>query len=112
ELVERYRLIEPTRRVFEIELENEEHLRLLRTPAAISWLEENLSTENLELFLFVSTRRFATRETDRLFPSTSCGGLVAFKLGDDIHSQQLPEWLQSSISVKSSARLKRLLRKA
>src|SRR6266404_10285 len=70
ELVERYRLIEPTQRLFEVELEEAE-LRILRTPATISWMEEHLSSGNLEVLVFISPRRFARREPDTLFPSTS-----------------------------------------
>lgn len=110
ELVERYRLIEQTQRIFEVELDSEEDLRLLRTPTAISWLEEKLSTSNLEVFVLLSTRRFARRESEKLFPSTSRGALMAFKLGDDVHYESLPAWLRSRIPEKSNtSRLKRLL---
>jgi HD superfamily phosphohydrolase len=113
ELVERYRLIEPTERIFEVELEDEEEVRILRQPTSISWLEEHLSSPTLEVLLFVSTRRFVEHEKNSLFPSTFCGALIAFKLGEDIHYRQLPSWLRTRIpSDLKSGRLKRMLSEA
>jgi hypothetical protein len=97
ELVERYRLMDLTRRTFEVELENEEVLRVLRAGVAISWLESHLSSPQLELMIVVSSRRFPRKDDRYLFTPPSPGFLIGFKLGGQVQHRQLPEWLQSRI---------------
>lgn len=98
ELVDRYRLMEPTHRSFELDLENEVILRIFRAGATVSWLEDHLSSPQLELMLIVSSRRFPRKDDRHLFAPPSPGFLIGFKLGGQVQHRHLPEWLQSRIS--------------
>ncbi len=98
DLVERYRLLEATRRVFQVELESEAALSVLRAPAVTSWLEDHLSSPTLEVFVMVASRRFARKGEGYLFVPSSVGALEGFKLGGEAQHRQLPAWLRTRIS--------------
>jgi hypothetical protein len=110
ELVERYRLMEPTHRVLEIFIEDEDALRILRRPSTVAWIENRLSSPALEPFLVVSSRRFAHQDESTLFQRSIYGVLGAFKLGAELHHRNLPEWLRARVPQElSGARLKNAL---
>jgi HD superfamily phosphohydrolase len=98
DLIERYRLMEPTHLIFRVEIEDEDTLRTLRRASAVSWLEESLSSPHLEPFVLVSSRRFAKKGDTYLFLPSVRGALLAFKLGGEIQHRQLPDWLRSRVS--------------
>ncbi len=98
ELVERYRLLEPTVPVLRLEIQDEETLRILRLPQASRWIEETLSSREFEPFVYVAARRFlSSSPNESLFPP-SPGILYAFKLGPELRRGQLPEWLKTQVS--------------
>jgi hypothetical protein len=98
DLVERYRLLEATHRVFQVDIEDEVTLSLLRAAPVASWLEEYLSGPYLEMFVLVTSRRFAMRNEGYLFLPTSVGSLLGFKLGAEIQHRHLPDWLRLRVA--------------
>jgi|SRR5712664_2552921 len=96
ELVERYRLLEPTLCVLRLDIQDEEALRILRLPQATRWIEDNLTSREFEPFVSVTSRRFPPSVNESLFPPSS-GTLFVFKLGSEVSRSQLPEWLRVQI---------------
>lgn len=110
ELVDRYKLLEPTHRVLEVLIEDEEALRVLRRPSTVAWVERRLSSPALELFVMVSSRRFGGRDIDSMLHRPILGALSAFKLGEELHHRSLPEWIKPKIAEHLSGhKLKRAL---
>ncbi len=97
-LVQRYRLLEQTFKISQIEITDEDQLRILQTPQASNWIEQQLSTNSFEPFVLVKSLRHATDEqtASDLFP-VSPGVLIVFKLTDSLRYKQLPDWLQEGI---------------
>ncbi len=110
ELVERYRLLEPTTKIVQVDVESHDLLRELRLPHVAAWVERELSSADLEPFVMVSARRYAGATSDpSLFPPT-CGTLLAFKLGGDPRHRQLAPWMRARIpSYLSGERLRRAI---
>jgi len=98
ELVERYRLLEETHTLVSVPIESQETLRALSLPQATTWIEEQLTGCDLDVFTMVISRRstVAHGELD-LFPS-AVGALLVYKLGGiDIKHGQLPDWCKPEI---------------
>ena len=96
ELVQRYRLLEPLNLIAAIPVEDDETLRTLAAPAAVSWIEHQLCSSTFEPFVSVNSRRHAGKKSiDTLFPPAS-GVINIFKLGEVTKVNQLPDWLQQA----------------
>lgn len=94
QMTERYRLLEKTNLVLTIPIERDEDLRILRVPQAATWLEEQLSTPDLELFVSVVARRHGKVNQTSLFPP-AVGAIHAFKIGSPtFKARQLPDWIR------------------
>jgi hypothetical protein len=100
EMVQRYRLMENTYKVLEIGIDDEDTLRALRLPQAAMWIEQQLSTPELEPFVFVYARRFggSSQATDLLPPAL--GVLSVHKLGGEPHYFHFPEWIRAGLPHK------------
>jgi HD superfamily phosphohydrolase len=108
DLVERYRLLEAANRVFQVDIEDEAILSVLRAAPVVSWLEDHLSGPWLEMLVLVTSRRFPRKSEGYLFLPSCVGSLAGFKLGVEIQHRQLPDWLGTRISAESTgARLRR-----
>lgn len=94
--VQRYRLMEETRKVAEIPIMEKDLLRALRAPRAATWIERTLSTPDLEPFVMVSARRFGGTSGSQLLPPP-IGALTVFKLGGVPKYFHLPEWMRAEI---------------
>ena len=102
DLVQRYKLLDKTEKLTEIELDLNT-LRVLRNPIVSSWLEEKLSSDTLEVFVFVKSRRY--KEENNLFPSAA-GAVMVFKLGTQpIKFSQLPIWQQEVLSKETKGKM-------
>ncbi len=97
ELVQRYRLLEAPTKIAQVDIESDETLRVLRLPHVVAWLESKMWSRNLEPMIMVSSRRYATQQSESLFPSAPAS-LLVFKLGQRIKKEVLPKWLQENIS--------------
>jgi HD superfamily phosphohydrolase len=104
-LVRRYRLLEPPHRIIALAIEDPEVFRALQTPQAATWIESQLSTEDLEVFVMVSARRWASGPDASSLVRRPDGALLAFKLGTDWRYEQLPEWLRSELPAALQGRL-------
>jgi HD superfamily phosphohydrolase len=94
ELVQRYRLFEPTVLIADVPIEDEETLRVIDTAVATNWIERELSGPSFSPFVFVNARRYPyDQERQTLFPPAP-GMLKVFKLGQTTKIQQLPTWLR------------------
>jgi HD superfamily phosphohydrolase len=107
ELVRRYRLLEPNRRLLAVAIEDEESLRALQSPQAASWIERQLSGPDLEVSVLIAARRWGRSDGEKLIHEPP-GALLVFKLGTEWYHDQLPEWLRARIGV--AVRGKRLTR--
>lgn len=113
ELVQRYRLLEPTEKLFSYELNEDEH-RTLKNPLAASWIENIISSNGLELFVIVKSKRFY--QSNSLF-NTGTGSIDLFKLGkSNLSYSQLPGVIKNALDLKdkerfSIAHLRKSLRK-
>jgi HD superfamily phosphohydrolase len=104
-LVRRYRLLEPPHRIIALAIEDAEVFRALQTPQAATWIERQLSTNDLEVFVMVSARRWASGPSDGALVRRPDGALLAFKLGADWKYEQLPDWLRSELPAALQGRL-------
>lgn len=102
DLVEQYRLIDPTHRIFSVDIDDEDEFRVLRQPSATTWVEEQLSGPNLEVLLLMSARRFGETRSDLLFSRPVLGTLQAFKTGGELQHHHLPVWLKRRVPHHSS----------
>jgi hypothetical protein len=97
DLVRRYRLMDPTTEVLKIPIWDDEVFRALKSPQAATWIENRLTSPDLEVFVIVSARRFR-RDLETLFPVSSTppiGVLQVYKLGEPLkHREQLPDWIK------------------
>ncbi|MGE0680735.1 MAG: HD domain-containing protein [Candidatus Binatia bacterium] len=99
ELIQRYRLIENPTKVAQIEIENEEVLRVLRHPRAAAWIERELTGPGFEAMAILIMRRHGGSESPTLFPPAR-GTLLVFKLGPSFKKEQLPLSWQSQLGFK------------
>jgi HD superfamily phosphohydrolase len=95
EVVTRYKLMEPTQKIVEIDIAESETLRALRMPQAATWIEEQLSTPDLEPLVMVSSRRFGGASQSLLPPAV--GAVSVFKLGGVPKYFHLPVWLREDL---------------
>ncbi len=96
DLVRRYRLIEQTQEVFSVPIRDEETLRVLRLPQAVSWIEKTLSGPYFEPLVMVAARRFS-KELETLFPTSPVGALLAFKVGGPLEWKHLDDQIRSGL---------------
>ena len=102
ELVERYRLLEPTKKILEVPIDSAEILKTLRTPQVAAWIEQRLSTSSLECLVIVMSRRGGSSDSTcngSLFGAAR-GSLLGFKLGTPLRPEHLPEWVGASPSLR------------
>ncbi|MBN1125506.1 MAG: HD domain-containing protein [Sedimentisphaerales bacterium] len=99
ELIQRYALLEQPMKVAQIELDPGE-LDALKHPEAGAWIEEQLSSRHAELFVLISSRRYAEART-YLFPPPA-GVLLIFKLGSPLKKGHLPSFIQHEILDEGS----------
>lgn len=97
EMVQRYRLLEPTYLIANVDLETEEAVRVLRSARATAWMEKELSSSSLEPFVIVLLRRFASQAIQKVLFNPAPGAVKVFKLSAGLKKQQLPEWLKNEI---------------
>ena len=97
ELVQRYRLFEPTFQLAHAIIDDDESLRALNTPLAINWIEREMLGQAFEPFVMVNARRHIGGESQgSLFPAPP-GLLTVFKLGQTTKINQLPGWLRQDL---------------
>ncbi len=95
ELVQRYRLLEQTEKIYSFELNDEQH-RVLKNPLAASWIENKISTKSLDLFVIVRSKRFY--QSNSLF-SIGVGSIDIYKLGiTNITLAQLPDFIKDEFN--------------
>lgn len=97
ELITRYQLIESPVKLVEIELETEEELRIFRDPDAAEWIEQQLSTNGLEVMMITHSRRYSVKSAINTLFKPAPGTLLLFKLGHGLKRGQLPDWLKNKI---------------
>ena len=68
DLVRRYRLLEPTRKLLAVAIEDSEQFRVLSLPQATDWIEKQLSTADFEPFVIMAARRRGASERGNSFP--------------------------------------------
>ncbi|MBI4657257.1 MAG: HD domain-containing protein [Verrucomicrobia bacterium] len=113
ELVQRYRLFEPTIQIANTPIEDDESLRIINSPVAMNWIERELSGHAFEPFVLVNVRRYLNGGSQgNLFPPAP-GSLTVFKLGQTTKTNQLPGWLRQDAPLSlNSQSLRRFLSEA
>lgn len=81
ELVERYELLEMPTRFLDLPIYDAGDLATLRLPQVVRWLERALSSETLETFLLVNSRRGGASLRDQTLLGRACGQVLGYKLG-------------------------------
>lgn len=113
ELVQRYRLFEPAIQIAELSIDDDESLRVLNSPAAVNWIERELSGQAFEPFVMINVRRYANGESQETLFAPAPGLLTVFKLGQATKVNQLPGWLRQELPANfTSQSLRRFLSEA
>ena len=106
ELVQRYQLLDPGLVLAQISIHDPELLRSVRLPQAVTWIEQEISGHDLEVFVIVSVRRHTDSSEPALFPA-AIGTLMIFTLGD-VKRNQLPDWLKTNVPEHARGKALRL----
>ncbi len=106
-LVRRYRLLAPLCNVLTIEIGDERLFRTLSKPQAVAWIEQQLSTPEMPVFVMALSSRGAVAASNSLLPPPA-GALHAFKLGQYWSFEQLPDWLRVLLGHRRSRHLRQL----
>jgi HD superfamily phosphohydrolase len=102
DLVERYRLLEYTHKIIEIEFFDKAALNVLQSPLAAGWIEKYLCTNDFSPFVIVNARRFDNESNETLFES-AVGSLQVYKIGSKkLNISQLSGNLKSLIESENS----------
>ncbi len=105
QLTTRYRLLESPAKIAQIDIESKDVLRILRTPKAVEWIEEEISSNGLEAIVIARSRRHDGEDKESLFPPPP-GRLLVFKLGQELKNNTLPMWVQEKVGDNLDRRAK------
>ncbi len=94
-LVEKFRFLDITYKIAIINFDSKDNVEVLKSPAAVAWIEKQLTTDDFKPFIIVNMRRFEANDFKNELFDFESGNLQIYKHGDShVKLKQLPLWLQ------------------
>lgn len=98
DLVSSYRMLEPIHKVCEIGIDNQDLLRAIKGPMAVSFIEQEICGNNINMFVMVSSNKSGKILVKDLL-SEPVGKFFLFKLGGDADVGHFPQWVRDGIPL-------------